>query len=204
MSRKTLVLASTLVSTALLAQDKVLTESIENFKRTADDARKANPVLALGTGEGVGQVLKSLTGRRSTSTGPVTLEIPKAQLEELERRQKAKERAERLAKSGPARPKRELPPVDSAIPPVPPAFMQAMLSHRPRPEPTYLSENSLGAVAVGKSKTEVLAALGNPVAVSGIQGMEDGALEVLTYRLSAQNTVAIRFKAGLVTAISRH
>ena len=53
-----LVLASLLLPAALLAQEKVLTEAIDHFKGAADEARKANPLLAAGTGDGVVKVIK--------------------------------------------------------------------------------------------------------------------------------------------------
>lgn len=200
---KYLFLVSSLVPVTLLGQDKVLSDAIESFKGTADEARKANPLLAVGTGEGVASVMKSLTGRRPSGKGPVSIALPKDQLEELERRQKARERSQRLAKAGPVRSAPVVRAPESAIPAVPPIIMQTMLHPLPRPQYNLVTESAVEGIAAGQARTEVLAALGKPSSISAIQGMEEGSLEVLTYHLTPNNTVAVRLRAGIVTSVTR-
>ena len=197
-----LVIASLLLSAALLAQDKVLGDAIEHFKGAADEARKANPLLAAGTGDGVTKVIKSLGSRRSYGKAPVNVELPKEQQEELDRRQKVRERAEHLAKSGPRRaaaPK----PASSTLPAVTPLVLLAIQSPTPKPRFTLINEEALNQITPGQPRASVLAALGNPSTTAAVCGLEDGDRELLTYHLTPEKTVAIRLLAGVVTVISR-
>ena len=202
MDCKALVLATLLVPASLVAQDKVLGDAIDHFKGTADEARKANPLLAVGTGEGVNMVLKKFGSGRSSGKGPISVDLPKEQQEELERRQKARERAEQQAKAGPRRvvaPK----PASSTLPAVTPLVLLAIQSPTPKPRFTLVDEKALNQIAPGQQRAEVLAALGNPSSTSAVRGLEDGDRELLTYHLTPDKTVAIRLLAGVVTAITR-
>jgi hypothetical protein len=194
-----------LLPAALPGQDtKVLDEAIGNFKGMADEVRKNNPVLAAGTGEGVGNFVKSLTGRRSKGKGPAHIEVPKEQLEELERRQKARELAEQRAKrprAVAAAPVRKA--VNPAVPPINPVVMAAILRPPPKPLYTLVSEASLGQVQPGQDRETVLTALGKPSRISAITGLEDGSRETFTYNLDPQRTVAIRLQNGRVIGIQR-
>lgn len=198
-----LVLATVFLPVSLIAQDKVLGDAIEHFKGTADEARKANPLLAVGTGEGVNMVLKKLGSRRSTGKGPTSIELPKEQQEELERRQKARERAEQLAKAGPRRVAPPKPAV-STLPEITPLILLAIQNPTPKPRFTLVNEEALTGIIPGQSRAGVLAALGKPSSTAAVMGLEDGDRELLTYHLTPQNTVSIRLHAGLVTAITRN
>jgi hypothetical protein len=197
-----LVIALLLLPAALLAQEKVLTEAIDHFKGAADEARKANPLLAAGTGDGVVKVIKGLGSRRSYGKAPVNVELPKEQQEELARRQKARERAEQLAKAGPRRaaaPK----PAESSLPAVTPLVLLAIQNPTPKPRFILIDEKALNHISPGQPRADVLAALGNPSSTAAVRGLEDGDRELLTYHLAPDRTVAIRLLAGVVTAITR-
>ena len=204
MNCKTLVLAVLLAPAGLFAQDKVIGDAIESFKGTADEARKANPLLAAGTGEGVNMVLKKFGSRRSNGKGPINVELPKEQQEELERRQKARERAEQLAKYGPRRPAPVAPkPVVSTLPAITPLVMLAIQNPTPKPKFTLVDEQALNNITTGQPRAEVLAALGKPSSISTVNGLEEGTRELFTYHLTPQNTVAIRLLGGVVTSVTR-
>jgi len=201
--RKTGICLGWLVVPAiLLAQDtKVLGDAIDHFKGTADEVRKNNPVLAVGTGEGVKSMMKFVTGRRSGGKGPVSVELPKEQQEELERRQKARERAEQLAKAGPRRvapPK----PKESPLPAITPLAMQAILHPPQRPTITVIEEPLLKSIAEGQDRATVLARLGKPSSTSAVMGMEGGPREVLTYHLAPNRPIAVQLLGGRVTGIT--
>ena len=196
------IIASLLLPAALLAQDKVLGEAIDHFKGAADEARKANPLLAAGTGDGVTKVIKSLGSRRSYGKAPVNVELPKEQQEELDRRQKARERAEQLAKSGPRRAAAPKPAV-SSLPAVTPLVLLAIQNPTPKPRFTLINEDALNQITPGQLRADVLATLGTPSTTAAVRGLEDGDRELLTYHLTPVKTVAIRLLAGVVTAVTR-
>ena len=196
------IIASLLLPAALLAQDKVLGEAIDHFKGAADEARKANPLLAAGTGDGVTKVIKSLGSRRSYGKAPVNVELPKEQQEELDRRQKARERAEQLAKSGPRRAAAPKPAV-SSLPAVTPLVLLAIQNPTPKPRFTLINEDALNQITPGQLRADVLATLGTPSTTAAVRGLEDGDRELLTYHLTPVKTVAIRLLAGVVTAVNR-
>ena len=196
-------LACFMLPVGLLAQDKVIGEAIEHFKGTADEARKANPLLAVGTGEGISSMVKSLTSRRSTGKGPVSVTLPKEQQEELERRQKARERAEQLAKGGPRRVAPAPRPVESTLPAITPVMSHFILHPEPKPRFVLVSADAVNAIQQGQSKEEVIAALGKPSSAAAVDGLDDGPREVLTYHVAADRTVAIRLHNHRVTTISR-
>lgn len=180
----------------------MLTDTLESFKGMANDVRKANPVLAVGTGEGVGDLVKGLTGRHAKGKGPVKVELPKQQQEELERRQKAKERAEQLAK---AEPKRMVAaPVTPALPPIPPVVTMAILNPPPKPKFTLVSERDVVRVSQEQDRATVLSAPGKPSSIAAVNGLEDGPREVLTYRLAPEKTVAVRLLGGRVVSVTRN
>jgi len=196
-------LACVLLPVGLFAQDKVIGEAIEHFKGTADEARKSNPLLAVGTGEGISSVVKSLTSRRSAGKGPVSVTLPKEQQEELERRQKARERAEQMAKAGPRRAAPAPRPVESTLPPITPLMAHFILHPEPKPRFVLVPADAVNAIQQGQSKEEVIAALGKPSTAAAVDGLDDGPREVLTYHVTAERTVAIRLHNHRVTAISR-
>jgi hypothetical protein len=176
---------------------------MDHFKGAANEARKANPLLAAGTGDGVTKVLKNLGSRRSSGKAPVNIELPKEQQDELERRQKARERAEALAKAGPRRVATPRAAV-SNLPEITPLVMLAIRNPTPKPLFTLLQESDLMKITPGQPRAEVLSALGKPSSISGISGLEDGNLEIFTYHLAPQKTVAIRLHSGVVTVITRN
>lgn len=194
-----------LASFVLFGDDtKVLTDVIDNFKGMADEARKANPLLAAGTGETVKSLTKFVSGRRSGGKTPHEVDLPEAQQEELERRQKARERAEQLAK---ARPRRVTPPKPappSAIAPIPPIVMLAILNPAPKPKYTLVNEADVTTVREGAGRADVIQRLGQPSSLSAIKGLDGGDRELLTYHLSSERTVAIRLVAGRVTSVTRN
>lgn len=201
---KSLVLATLLLPAGLLAQDKVIGDAIESFKGTADEARKANPLLAVGTGEGVNMVLKKFGSRRSNGKGRINVDLPKEQQEELERRQKAREKAEQLAKYGPRQAVPVAPkPVGSTLPAVTPLVLLAIQNPTPKPKFTLIDEQALNKISAGQPRADVLATLGKPSAISAVSGLEEGTRELFTYHLTPQNTVAIRLLAGVVTSVTR-
>lgn len=187
---------------AVIAQDKVIGEAIETFKGTADEARKANPLLATVTGDGVVKAVKNLVSGRSAGTRPATVEMPKEQQEELARRQKARERAEQLAKAGPRQVAASAPV--STLPAITPVALLAMQQPPRKPELRLVEEAAVAKVHAGVPRAEVLAALGEPNADSVVHGLSDGVHEVMTYHLSVQRTVAVRLTAGIVTVVVRN
>lgn len=191
-----LVIASLLLPAAILAQEKVLSEAIEHFKGAANEARKANPLLAAGTGEGVTKVIKSLSSRSSYGKAPVNVELPKEQQEELARRQTARQRVGLSRRPAPT-------PAGSSLPAVTPLVLLAIQSPTPKPRFILIDEKALNQIAPGQPRPDVLAALGNPSSTAAVRGLEDGDRELLTYHLAPDRTVAIRLLAGVVTAVTR-
>ncbi len=191
---------------ALHGQDtRVLTDAIGQLKGTANEAIKANPVLAIGSGEGVGTMIKGLTGRRSSGKGAVQVALPKAQQDELDKREKARELAAARAKAGPKRVAAPVPvAAASTLPAITPLVMLAILHPRPQPLFTLVSEQDLLKVTEGQSRNAVVTALGKPSSVAAMTGLEDGTREVLTYHLDRNRTVAVRLQSGVVTSITRN
>lgn len=187
--------------TAIAQDTRVLGDSIDHFKGMADEVRKNNPVLAAGTGEGI-KALARLSGSRRSGTGPAQVVLPKAQQEELDRRQRAKERAARTAASRPAA---RVNPAPTNVPAITPLVMLAIL-HSPRKEPEIplVAESKLAGIAPGQSRETIIAVLGAPVSVSRVQGLDDGTRERLTYHLSATRTAAVHLEAGRVVAVTRY
>lgn len=197
-------LAYLLLSAGLSAQDKVIGDAIEHFKGTADEVRKANPVLAVGTGTGLSNVMKSLSGRRYSGKAPAAIELPKEQQEDLERRQKARERAEQLAKAGPRRAPSTPRPVESTLPAITPILRHFILHPEPKRLFELVSLDAVNTVKPGQSREDVVAALGKPSNAASVNGLDDGPREVLTYHVTAERTVAIRLHDGRVTAVNRY
>jgi hypothetical protein len=133
----------------------------------------------------------------------VNVELPKEQQEELERRQKARERAEAAAKAGPRRrvvAAAPHPPV-SKLPEITPLVLLALRNQPAKPAFNLIQESDLGKIKPGQTRDQLLTALGKPSSISGISGLEDGAREIYTYHLTPQRTVAVRLQSGVVTAI---
>jgi hypothetical protein len=76
--------------------------------------------------------------------------------------------------------------------------------HSPRTEPalSVIAESQLADIAPGQSRDSVIAALGQPVSISRVQGLEDGPRERFLYRLSATRSAAIQIDAGRVVSVS--
>ena len=71
----------------------------------------------------------------------------------------------------------------------------------PMPEVRYTSEAALAAVKDGKSRAEVLAALGNPDSVTTIRGLPEGGRESFMYRISATRSAYVRLLNGVVVGV---
>ena len=184
------------------AQDtRVLGDSIDHFKGMADEVRKNNPVLSVGTGAGIGKLI-NLGGRRSRGTGPAQIELPKEQQEELERRKSAAERAKlapkRAVKSTPP------PPPVPTLPPVTPLVLLAIQNPTPKPKFDLVAEQDLLLVTPGQTRDSVIAALGKPSSFAAVSGLEDGKREVLTYHTTPDRTMAIRLVGDQVVSVSRN
>jgi hypothetical protein len=166
----------------------------------ADEVRKNNPVLAVGTGAGVGKFI-SLGGRRSRGSGPAQIELPKEQQEELERRQKAAERA-KLAPKRVAKAAQPPPPPASTLPAITPLVLLAIQNPTPKPKYVLVAEPDVLRVTPGQSRDAVLASLGTPSSFAAVNGLEDGKREVLTYHVAPDRAFAIRLLGDRVVSVS--
>lgn len=89
------------------------------------------------------------------------------------------------------------------LPAITPLVMLAIL-HSPRTEPALvvISESQLVDIAPGQSRDSVIAALGQPISISRVQGLDDGPRERFLYRLSPTRTAAIQIDAGRVASVT--
>ncbi len=93
--------------------------------------------------------------------------------------------------------------VQPKLPAITPLVMLAIL-HSPRtePAPTVIAESQLVDIAPGQSRDSVIAALGQPISISRVQGLDDGPRERFLYRLSPTRTAAIQIDAGRVASVT--
>jgi hypothetical protein len=209
-----LLLIALLPTTAIPvpAQDTgVLSEAMDNFKGAANEVRKNNPVLAIGTGEGITSLVKGLSGRPK-GKGPVRIELPAEQQKELERRQKAKERAAANAKQPPGGKASRAaavaagppPSGPSIVPAITPLMLMVILNPLPtKPKLALVTEEALARLSAGQSRSTILAALGKPQTRSAVNGLENGSWEELTYYLDEDHAVVLRLEGGNLTRVQR-
>jgi hypothetical protein len=145
---------------------------------------------AAGTGRQAAGVIGGLSGPLSSASG-----ASRMRSEEMVYRDEPATTRPPVRKSRSSR-----RPAASSLPAITPVARLA-LQAPPKPAPGFVTEQSLAKVTEGQSRSDLLAALGYPVSVSSVQGLQEGGRETFVYRLSGTRGVYVRLLNGFVASV---
>lgn len=189
----------------LPAQSKSgMEDSVGEFRGVARKTKDANPVLST-VEKGPAGLLGALGigSRKSEGTAPIQVTMSKEQQEDVDRRRKRAEQAELKTRAPRQAASRKIAVVAAGGPTAPVAPAPAIQHPAAPPPVAIISATDLAAITPGTPRADVIKALGSPVAVAALTGLEGGPRETLYYHIDPQHRAMVKLLDGKVQTVVR-